>query len=183
MSPYWLEAEVQKADYRAKVVEPVDSKDFENATWKRLRGSSGSLLFRGGSLLPVLIDAQPPDLRFQCLGVVSRVSRPLQRVRISAHGSRRGQLRSFSLHDLPVPKDLRAAMSLPIRVLASFSSTTKVSVSLRMTARSGMERVNYAAGDLGMYPRHEGHWVGPMTALSHGGALTRRTIELSGSQM
>ena len=30
--------------------------------------------------------------------------------------------------------------------------------------RSAMERVDYAAGDLGMCPRHEGHWVGLMTA-------------------
>jgi AraC family transcriptional regulator len=30
--------------------------------------------------------------------------------------------------------------------------------------RSAMERVDYAPGDLGMCPRHEGHWVGIMTA-------------------
>ena len=30
--------------------------------------------------------------------------------------------------------------------------------------RSAMERVDYAPGDLGMCPRHEGHWVGLMTA-------------------
>jgi AraC family transcriptional regulator len=31
--------------------------------------------------------------------------------------------------------------------------------------RSAMERVDYAAGDLGMCPRHEGRWVGLMSAL------------------
>jgi AraC family transcriptional regulator len=30
--------------------------------------------------------------------------------------------------------------------------------------RSAMERVDYAAGDLGMCPRHEGRWVGLMSA-------------------
>jgi AraC family transcriptional regulator len=30
--------------------------------------------------------------------------------------------------------------------------------------RSAMARVDYAAGDLGMCPRHEGHWVGLMSA-------------------
>ena len=30
--------------------------------------------------------------------------------------------------------------------------------------RSALEKVDYAAGDLGMCPRHEGHWVGLMSA-------------------
>src|SRR5215469_7142794 len=39
-------------------------------TWKRspvFRVENRSLLFRGGSLLSVLVDTQPPHLRFQCL--------------------------------------------------------------------------------------------------------------------
>src|SRR5215831_9864752 len=52
-------------------------------------------------------------------GVVSRVSRPLPKVRISAHGSRREQLGSFPVHDLPTLKGLPFATTLPIRLLAS----------------------------------------------------------------
>src|SRR5215469_1218281 len=64
-------------------------------------------------------------------GVVSRVSRPRRKVRISAHESPQEQLRSFLLHDLPAPKGLVLRMILRICFLASSHQQRKYRIRLQ----------------------------------------------------